>query len=245
MFNNKSILTFLGLCSPYRMGANASLAVSQTKKLEWKLIGFGAVLLAVATGAGLLSLYHHPLSPCLQLPARGFICLSMISSMSAFLVGPITAVRRLWKRDRRKELTDGIIEEVDNDEAAVLILSQHTIESLNYAGYWLRQKTTRISRQMGALFGEPTAALALLGLAGGLIKELGGLAWVDTTVAAGLAGGNYLNFAIFGLLVFCFGCSSGAIALKVNRDQYLYQLELIDATLKFKELSEQREISLH
>jgi hypothetical protein len=163
----------------------------------------------------------------------------MLSSISVLMVGPIIGVRRLCKRNRKHELTDGILEEISNDEAAILVLLQYTTESLNYASHWLRQKVDRIARQIGPIFGEPAAALALLGLAGGLVKDLGSFHWIVNTFLNGISAGNALNVAIVGALALCFGFSLGAIALKFNRNHYQYQLELIDSALKFKELSEQ------
>lgn len=132
-----------------------------------------------------------------------------------------------WKKEAITEL----LLEIDHDEANAKKLSYYSKLELDYAKHWVQLKINRLLVRVSNVFGDKTALMALIGLAYGAIKGLGG----PNNLLAMFSKGFYsVEGIVIQVLALLLGVSLGALMLKKMAGYYVYKLELIEAALKIE-----------
>ncbi|MEJ2768760.1 hypothetical protein [Mycetohabitans sp. B46] len=236
MLDINEILTHLASCKPY-----------QPPRPRWKycveragkcLFGIVVMYLVILGGFAWWHTCVAPLSRLLVniVVACGYALLAVM--WLSLLVLPLLAVFDLvgWKRTRPVSL----LGEVATDERSVQFLLRQPEPQLQYAKHWLKVKAARVDGQVARWFGEKTTIFSLIALTFSSVKDFGGLPWLERTLAQSMRAGNYLSAVFLGALVFVFCLSLGAMMLKVLRERYAYQLELVELALTLKSLAQDK-----
>jgi hypothetical protein len=198
------------------------------------------MLSAYATAASRHGTIPYATSRRTTAPARGdhSFGLSVPACFDAVRPPVLPAVFDLvrWKRTRLVSL----LGEVATDEQSVQFLLRQPEPQLQYAKHWLKVKAARVDGQVARWFSEKTTIVSLVVLTFSSVQDFGGLPWLEKTLAQSMHAGNFLNVVILVALVFVFGASLGAMMLKVLRERYAYQLELVELALTLKSLAQDK-----
>lgn len=192
--------------------ADRSLATS------FALLVFGAI--AAASYAWI----SH--TDILKVLALAFCSLSMLAALVS-LITPIVLVALILGRWKQRAL-DGLCNDLRHEESLAASLEFYSEAARDNARFWLERKISRLASRTMQLFGEKTAAIALIGTCLSFVAKLGGLDWLSSAFGAGLTFGNLTNIVLLFGAAFLFGASIGAIVSGQLAARYRFQLEVLE-----------------
>lgn len=233
MYRIEQIISSLSYCKSAPV-KSLSKGERVAKKAQNWLLGLSMLFFVVCLVLAIIH-QHRPLSP----PVKTFaVIIALLAQLFAILlllpdivIGLATLI--MWRR----HMLVSLIQEIDKDEKNATRLMAFHADELQYAKYWIETKIARNESRLKLFFGDKTAALALLGLSWPVVKELGGLSWLSTSLSHFLSAENIPDTIILLCLAILLGMSLGGVMMKNINEKYKYQVSLLELALKLKEMN--------